>query len=100
MDAITSQLEVLRLTSPERNTTCGKNQTSRHNYRCKRTSKANTMHTTTRPTTTLSTIKKQEMLAKGGVKNIIPPITLPGDAHLAFLHTTERLDYPTVVMEQ
>jgi len=40
MDAITSQLEALRLTSPERNTTCGKKQTSRHSYRCKRTSKA------------------------------------------------------------
>ncbi len=40
MDAITSQLEALMLTSPERNTTRGKKQTSRHSYRCKRTSKA------------------------------------------------------------
>ncbi len=39
MDAITSQLEALMLTNPERNTKRGKKQTGRRSYRRKRTSR-------------------------------------------------------------
>ncbi len=40
MDAITSQLQAMMLTNPDRKTIRGKKQASRRSYRCTRASKA------------------------------------------------------------